>query len=124
MSKTSVIKFILGTILFTLLSVSFVKSSFDVLEGRDRLYEVREDVEELEKQKEQIKEGIEYKKSDEYVEEKARNELNLIKPGEKVYVVMGGESSHNNVLSESDFNSEDIAKTSNWYLWYRLFFED
>jgi len=124
MSKMNKYKYLLGAIFFIILSVSFIKSTFDVLESEDRLDELKEEVELLEQKKSEIEKEITYKKTDEYVEEKARNELNLIKPGEKVYVVMGGESSSENVLSESDFNYEDDKKDSNWYSWYRLFFDN
>lgn len=116
-------KYLLGSTLFIFLSVSFVKSSFDVLKSKDRLDEINEEVRVLENEKTEIEKDIEYKKSDEYIEEKARNELNLIKPGEKVYVVMGGDDPSDNVLSESDVAQKQDDK-SNWYSWYKLFFDD
>jgi cell division protein FtsB len=123
MSKISKFKYLLGSILFIFLSVSFVKSSFDVLKSKDRLDEVNVEVQELEEEKSEIEKDIEYRRSDEYVEEKARNELNLIKPGEKVYVVMGGDDPSEGVLSETDVAEEPDDK-SNWYSWYKLFFDD
>jgi len=41
----------------------------------------------MEEEKREYKNKVAYKQTDEYIEEKARNDLNLIKPGEKVYVV-------------------------------------
>jgi cell division protein FtsB len=124
MSKLNKSKYLLGSILFIFLSVSFVRSAFEVLKSKDRLDEVNTEVKELENKKAEIEEDIEYKKSDEYIEEKARDELNLIKPGEKVYVVTGGDDSSENVLSETDIAEEVGRERSNWYSWYRLFFDD
>jgi len=123
-SKMSKIKYLIGTVVFILLSVTFIKSSFDVLKSKDRLDELNKEVEILEKEKLEIEREISYKKTNEYVEEKARNDLNLIKPGEKVYVVMGGDGPSENVLSESDVRLESGDEKSNWYSWYRLFFDD
>jgi cell division protein FtsB len=124
MSKMSKTKYLLGAVLFILLSVSFIKSTFDVLKSKERLDDLNKEVEMLEKEKSEIEEEISYKQTKEYIEEKARNELNLIKPGEKVYVVMGGDSSSGDVLSESDAVIENEDEKSNWYSWYRLFFDD
>lgn len=127
MSKSSKNKYLLGTIVFIVLSVSFVSSSFEVLKSKDRLDELNQEVASLEQKKLEIQKEVEFKKTDEYIEEKARNELNLIKPGEKVYVVSGGESPEKiseNVLSQSDVRNLDGSKNSNWYSWYRLFFDN
>ena len=91
MSKTNRFKYFLGSVLFIALSVGFIKSTFDVLKSKDRLDEISREVVELEAKKAEIEKEIEYKQTSEYIEERARNDLNLIKPGEKVYVVVGQE---------------------------------
>ncbi len=124
MSKTSNSKYLLGAVFFIFLSFSFVRSSLDVLKSRNRLDELKEEVALLEQKELEIKKEIEYKETEDYIEEKARNDLNLIKPGEKVYVAVGGENSSGNVLSESTVNEEKDKRDSNWYSWYRLFFDN
>ena len=133
MSSISRFKYILGIIFFTVLSVNTIKSALNVLKSKDRLDRVNEEVAMLENQKRQIEEEIEFKKTDEYVEEKARNDLNLIKPGERVYVVKSAEEDRTgNVLSETDtvvsqtegLEKEGQQKNENWYSWYRLFFDN
>lgn len=80
----------------------------------------------MEKQVKDLNADIEYKKTDAYIEEKARNDLNMIKPGEQVYVVVdsGKDTSSNKVLGTQDKKNTDekSAKDANWYAWYRLFF--
>ena len=122
-------RYIIGAVILLIISVVFIKSSFDVLKSKERLDEINSELSLLNEEKEKIEKEIEYKQTDEYVEEKARNELNLIKPGEKVYVVVE-ESSGSVVLSETDEIKQDEKeeidkkKQKNWYLWYRLFFDN
>lgn len=122
-------KYIIGAVILLIISVVFIKSSFDVLKSKERLDEINSELSSLNEEKEKIEKEIEYKQTDEYVEEKARNELNLIKPGEKVYVVVE-EGSESVVLSETDEIKQDEKeeidkkKQKNWYLWYRLFFDN
>ena len=122
-------KYIVGAVILLIISVVFIKSSFDVLKSKERLDEINSELSLLNEEKEKIEKEIEYKQTDEYVEEKARNELNLIKPGEKVYVVVE-EGSESVVLSETDEIKQDEKeeidkkKQKNWYLWYRLFFDN
>jgi cell division protein FtsB len=130
MSGSSKSKYIIGTIVLLLVSFGFIKSSFDVLQSKNRLDEINGEIAALDKEKQEIEKEIEYKKTDDYVEEKARNELNLIKPGEKVYVVVENESSGGDVLSDisKKGNEEDVEATEkkqrNWYSWYKLFFDN
>lgn len=80
----------------------------------------------MKKQAEDLNADIEYKKTDAYVEEKARNDLNMIKPGERVYVVVdsGKNTSSGGVLGTQDRGEkkENSPKDANWYAWYKLFF--
>jgi cell division protein FtsB len=122
-------RYIIGAVILLIISVVFIKSSFDVLKSKERLDEINSELSSLNEEKEKIEKEIEYKQTDGYVEEKARNELNLIKPGEKVYVVVE-EGSESVVLSETDEIKQDEKeeidkkKQKNWYLWYRLFFDN
>ncbi len=127
MSKISKTKYFLGTVLFIVLAASFIKSSFDVLKSKDRLDEIDQEITLLEQKKTEIEKEIEYKQTPEYIEQKARNDLNLIRSGEKVYVVVGDDDqkeTYKNVLSESDEREKDEKKEKNWYSWYRLFFDE
>ena len=127
MSNKSKSRYILWSIVLIILSVSYVRSGLEVLKSKDRLDEIKSEVAHLEEEKNELKKEIDYKKTPEYIEEKARNELNLIRPGEKLYVVVGENIDVENkeeVLSETDLRSEDEKKEKNWYSWYRLFFNN
>lgn len=87
MSMPAHTKYILLSILFILASVNFTRTALEIIENSKRLDELSQEVQGLEDQKVALEESVSYKKTDEYVEEKARNDLSLIRPGEKVYVI-------------------------------------
>jgi cell division protein FtsB len=125
MSLTKQFKYVFLTVLFTALSVGFIRSTFYVLKSKERLDDVQKEVAGMEKQVEDLNADIEYKKTDVYIEEKARNDLNMIKPGEQVYVVVdsGKSTSSGGVLgTQKSFEREKSSKDANWYAWYKLFF--
>ncbi len=116
-------KYILGSLILLFLAFGFVKSTTKVYQSSKRLGDFEKEVSDLENEKVKLEKEIEYKKTSEYIEEKARNELNLIKPGEKVYVI--GDTSNedsSNVLSETVERINPGYKDNNWYMWYKLFF--
>ncbi|MFA6981546.1 MAG: septum formation initiator family protein [Patescibacteria group bacterium] len=81
------VKYIALSILFIIATVNFSKTTISIIESSKRLDETEEEVLSLESERENLEKELDYRKSDEFIEEKARNDLNLIKPGERVYVV-------------------------------------
>jgi cell division protein FtsB len=123
--KTSIKNLAISALLLVL-SFSLIKSTLEVFKGGERMKSLENEVIDLENKKKELEESIEYKKSEEYIEEKARNDLNLIKPGESIYVISGPGSenySERKVLSRtSDRTKKTAREDANWYKWYRLFF--
>jgi cell division protein FtsB len=125
MFEGSKLKYFIGSVLLLILSASFIRSSFDVLKSKDRLDNVDAEVIKLEEKKSYLEKEIALKKTDGFVEEVARNDLNLIKEGEKVYVVKwenSDGSGQENVLSASSTETVNESPNANWYSWYQLFF--
>ena len=123
MPGLSDLKYVLVAFLLLFLSFGLVKSTFEVLKSNKRLEDLNKEVSVLEEEKSVLTENIAYKQTNEYIEERAREDLNLVKPGEKVYVIVGDDAAK--VLSESSIRLEKKEKpymNSNWYMWYRLFF--
>jgi cell division protein FtsB len=121
-------KYIFLTILFVLASINFTRTALEIIDNSKRLDSLSQEVEEMETQKQELEESVSYKNTDEYVEEMARNDLNLVKPGEKVYVipkelkedsleakVLGGSSVVERLSSESSGDESNITK------WIKLF---
>lgn len=105
-------KYILLSVLFILAAINFTKTAIEILENSKRLDSLSQEVDGLEQDKKDYINSVAYKKTDEYVEEKARNDLSLIKPGEKVYVVPSG-------LREVDLEAKVLGQNS---VAERLFF--
>ncbi len=81
------VKYILLSILFVLASVNFTRTALEIIDNSKRLDDLSQEIAGLKDEKSSLEESVTYKQTDEYIEEKARNELSLIKPGEKVYVI-------------------------------------
>ncbi|RJR27115.1 septum formation initiator family protein [candidate division WWE3 bacterium] len=129
------IKYIALSVLLVIASVNFTKTTLEIIKSSQRLDDLRDEVSLMEQEKNDLEGSVEFKKSDEYVEEKARNDLNLAKPGEKLFVVKDkgepqkardtDEPEDSSVLSAFDKlekQSDSDKKENNLYLWYRLFF--
>lgn len=121
-------KYIILTALFILASVNFTRTALEILENSKRLDNLGQEVEELEAEKKDYTNRVAYKKTDEYIEEKARNDLSMIKPGEKVYVVpqeFKGISLESKVLGQKTTPQKlflgKLDPESNIVKWIRLF---
>ena len=63
--------------------------TLEIVKSSKRLDDVKDDISLLGQQKADLEKSIEYKKSGDFIEKIARNELNLAKSGESVYVISG-----------------------------------
>jgi predicted cobalt transporter CbtA len=70
----------------------------------------------LEKEHQELLEKKEYYQSEEFVEQEARNRLNLGKPGETVVILPP------NVGETEEITSTPTPELPNWQRWWRLFF--
>ena len=106
------------TILFLLATVNFARTTLNVIESSKRLENTEAGVTALQEEKALLEEELVYKKTEEYVEQEARNKLGFVRPGEEVCVTSKilGSTSHNEEVLAS---SEDY---SNLKLWMELFF--
>lgn len=128
MRKSARIKHIVLSILFIIASINFTRTTLDIIKSSKRLDTIKNEVSLLDQEKQQMETAIEYKKTDAYVEEKARNDLNMGKLGEKVYVVLGMDSTKDTkVLGTSTAKNEiSVSNIVRWkqnlHGWYALFF--
>lgn len=90
------------------------------------------DITALEQEKKALEESIAYKQTDAYIEEKARNELNLVKPNEELYLVPGLDGKSVSDTPVNRFNVLGVAagprklayaeRKENILRWFELFF--
>lgn len=88
MKISAQIKYVFLSVFLVFATISFTKTTLDIVKSSKRIDDLNAEVSELEKQKSGLEAEIGYKKTDEYIEERARNDLSLIKPGEEVFVVI------------------------------------
>jgi len=127
-------KHLLLSALLILASINLVRTTIGILKSSKRLEDAQNEVSLLEQEKVALQKSNEYKKSEEFIEKTAREDLNMVKPGESVYVVKDFKkpseksvaSVVGNVLSAKSVKLVG-AKTSaqraeNLRLWWELFF--
>jgi cell division protein DivIC len=109
-----------------IVSLGFVQNTLEMMGNTKRLENLRQEVVDLETQQKQVQDRIKYQKTDEYIEEEARNKLNMLKPNEKVYVA---DKSLEQVLRDEQafwskrVNTQDgDTNASNLRLWLNLLF--
>lgn len=83
------LKYIGLSILLIVAAINFTRITLEIIRSSERLDNVKSEISSLGQEKEQLEKSIEYKNSDDFIEKTARNELNMAKPGESVYVVGG-----------------------------------
>ncbi len=120
MSHPTQLKYILLSALFVIATINFTKTTLQILDSSKRLDVLKSEVSDLEIKKSNLVNVLEYKKSDEYVENSARNQLGLVKPGDKLYIfpsVLGSSQ-------KSDYSAKNLQmnEKSNVELWLDLVF--
>jgi cell division protein FtsB len=132
MYKESKFKYLLLTVLLILAGVSFTRTVLEILKSSRRLDATKNEITALEQKKSDLEESIAYKKTADFIEETARNELNLVKPGEEVFVVSNTAPAKSDevtldspsiLLSSADTGRITLKKRiSNLQDWWELFF--
>ena len=129
-SAASHIKYLLLSLLVVVAIINLTRTSFEILNSSKRLEDLKDDIQSLENKKTSLESDIEYKKSDEYVEEQARNALNMKKPNEKLYVnpnQLGAKTTNTDAENKEDFNSPTAVQpqksNSNLSKWVALIFK-
>lgn len=87
MSLTRPLKVILYAAFVGLLLASYLSPLQDIVEGRSRVFTLRADLAEVEKQNAARERLVGELETPEGVERAARERYGMIKPGEKVYIV-------------------------------------
>lgn len=104
-----------GICLALLTIASWSRSLFRTYRSNHHLKKLDIEITDAEKNLEELKNQLSRQRTDQFIEEQARNKLNLIKPGEKAVI-----------LGQSDTARKPIPKQQadqleNWEKWYRLF---
>lgn len=99
------------------LIVKLTRDIFRLLKAGGQIKLAEEKVLKLEKEKEELSQKYQYYQSPEFIEEEARNKLNMAKPGETIVILPPN-------LEEILGRQKPEQKTDlpNWEKWWKLFF--
>jgi len=105
------------------LVVSLSRSIYLNWDSQKRIETKRQEVEDLEKEVGFLEEEIEFYQSEGFLEEEARNRLQLVKPGETLIVVPEeAQKELNERVSQIESESENRSP-NNWQEWAKLFLD-
>ena len=114
---------VVAVVLLLVFGIGFGRMYYQGFKVRQEIAALQEKMHGLERKKLESMEILNYVMSSEFVEEKARMELNLKKPDEKVLVFNGTESGASNERPHS-FDSNDTGqRVSNPIKWWYYFFD-
>ncbi len=125
------LKYIVISLLLAFGMFNFTRTTMDIIQSSKRLESMQKTVSSLEKKKKALDKELKYKKTARFVEEQARNRLNMAKKGEDVLVLPAAlrdpskitsrlETPTGQVMGETD--SIENEERRNFWLWLELFF--
>lgn len=101
---------------------SFISSIYGLWRRGDIVSEKEAYLRQLEKEQIQLKNQLSYTLTQEFIEEEARNKLNMIKPGETLVVLPQESSSASELVSTMMvLPQEAVSQKSTIVLWWNLF---
>lgn len=104
------------------LGVASTAKAFQTYQLQAEERKLRQEISRLEAQNKELQKQIEYLKSDAYVEKVAREQLNLIKPGETAVVVLSPTPVPTPPASSGEQAPPRQPPRANWELWWDYFF--
>lgn len=126
----SKLKYIVLSVLLVLATYNITKTTLEVYKNSRRLDELKSEAEAKREENKELKKELSFKETSEFIEQEARNKLNLVKPGEKVLITNGDVkgSSVEDVGVGSSLELGTGAQTdiymSNAQKWFKLFFDN
>ncbi len=106
----------------TLIALSYARAYYQDYTIRQEIKTLESEVQRLEKKKLESLDILSYVMSDAFVEEKARRELNMKKPGEHMVIVEGQESNISSTPSSEQEEQNARQEISNPLKWVYYFF--
>lgn len=113
---------IIGMVVLFFLSVVFGRTYYQNFTIQEEIRRLQEETVRLKAKKIETLEALKYVQSPTYVEEKARTELNLVKNGERVTVVLGGPATFATAIGQSGKKMINSDQTTNPQKWWKYFF--
>lgn len=109
---------IVGLVFLLIITLPLAKTYTQRRLVEKEIEDVKKEISEFESANKELKEMITYLESDQSLEEQARLNLNLKRPGERVIVI----DNSKNETSTDDINKTTISE-NNFEKWWRYFFD-
>ncbi len=103
-----------------LITFGSIRTYYQDYKVKQEIVSLQNEVDHLQKKKFQSMELLEYVTSDAFVEEKARTELNLKRPGEHVLIIPNMQKTENTKLgmSEASASGQNISNPIKWWYYF------
>ncbi len=103
-----------------LLIISYARAYYQEYQVRQEISNLQQQLHSLESKKIETMDLLRYAQSSTFVEEKARTELNLVKPGENMAIIVSGSQLDGNRQEKTDMIK--WSQVSNPIKWFKFFF--
>ncbi|MFA5062213.1 MAG: septum formation initiator family protein [Patescibacteria group bacterium] len=110
---------LIAAIMAIMVIFAYARAYFQDYQVRQEIAQLQADAGNLEAKKIQLLEVLKYVKSSDFVEAKARSELNMIKPGEQVAVIPSQGRAGDNRQQKADMVS--LSDVPNYIKWWNYF---
>lgn len=107
-------------VLILLLIISYARACYQEYQVRQEILNLQKQLHSLESKKIETMELLKYARSSTFVEEKARTELNLGKPGENTVIIANDSEADSNRQEKPDMIK--WSQVSNPVKWFKFFF--
>lgn len=113
---------IVGVVVLFILAIAFVRAYYQSYQTQEEIQQLQTEAAALESKKLETLDALHYVQSPAYVEDKARTELNLIKPGEHLTIIPGSASAGTFGIGQPSGKVLDLTGLSNPRQWWNYFF--
>lgn len=110
--------FVVIFLFLTFIIISFVRAYFEDYQVREKIQELQSQVHSVEGKKIESLRMLEYVKSDRFIEEKARTELNLKKFGENVVFVEGLSTVSSTFRGVEPVDENRLSNPMKWWYYF------
>lgn len=115
---SSKIFMLVATIVSIMVVFGYARAYYQDYLVKQEIQQLQDQAESLAAKKVELLEVLKYVKSDNFAEEKARTELNMIKPGEQVLVVPKTEAAENRQEKTAVVGWTNISNYKKWWQYF------
>lgn len=113
------IGFLVLIVIFGLVAINLIRQTTDALQAGKRLDQAADELAKLQEKNRQLKNRLAEIQTIQFIEEQARNKLNLARPDETVVIIAQDQIAQ--VLKQNEPTTTPTL--NNWQGWMRLFFD-